>query len=129
MKLIKSMLAASGLMLLMTGAAHAKDEPKMATPAATPAAAAAPAGATAHGAHAGHGASAKDKAAAPMDINTATAKQLASLPKIGDVRAAAIIKGRPYKAKDELVDKKILSDDVYAAVKDMIIAKQKPAKK
>ena len=32
-------------------------------------------------------------------------------------------------AKDELTDKKILTDDVYAAVKDLIIAKQKPAKK
>ena len=110
MKLIKSLLVSSGLMLMMTGAVQAKDEPKMAAPAA----------AAAH---------TKAKAAAPMDINTATAKQLASLPKIGDVRAAAIIKGRPYKAKDELVDKKILSDDVYAAVKDLIIAKQKPAKK
>ena len=121
MKLIKSMFAASSLMLLMTGAVHAKDEQKMATPATMPA------GAAAHAAPAAM--AAKAKAGAPMDINTATAKQLASLPKIGDVRAAAIIKGRPYKAKDELVDKKILSDDVYAAVKDMIIAKQKPAKK
>ena len=111
MKLIKSMVVASGLMLLMTGAVHAKDEPKTAMPAAATAA------------------PAKAKAAAPMDINTATAKQLASLPKIGDVRAAAIIKGRPYKAKDELVDKKILSDDVYAADKELIIAKQKPAMK
>lgn len=114
MKLIKSMVAVSALMVLMTGAVHAKDEQK----AAAPAAAMAPAPAAA-----------KAKAAAPMDINTATAKQLASLPKIGDVRAAAIIKGRPYKAKDELVDKKILSDDVYAAIKEMIIAKQKPGKK
>ena len=115
MKLIKSMVVASGLMLLMTGAVQAKDEPKMATPAPAHAAA--------------HAAPAKAKAAAPMDINTATAKQLASLPKIGDVRAAAIIKGRPYKGKDELVDKKILSDEAYAEIKDLIIAKQKPAKK
>lgn len=107
MNLFKSMVVASGLVLLMTGAVQAKDEPKMAPAAAAPAA--------------------KAKAAAPMDINTASAKELATLPKIGDVRAAAIIKGRPYKAKDELVDKKILTDDVYAAVKDMIIAKQKPA--
>ncbi len=113
MKLIKSLVVASGLLLLLTGAVQAKDEPKTAAPAAAAAAPAAPA---------------KAKAAAPMDINTATAKQLASLPKIGEARAAAIIKGRPYKAKDELVDKKILSDDVYAAVKELIIAKQ-PAKK
>ncbi len=116
MNLFKSMVAASGLVLLMTGAVHAKDEPKPAAAAPAPAAASAKPAASA-------------KAAAPMDINTATAKQLASLPKIGDVRAAAIIKGRPYKAKDELVDKKILTDDTYAAVKDLIIAKQKAAKK
>ena len=109
MNLLKSMVLASGLVMLMTGAVQAKDEPKTAAVAkAAPAAD-------------------KAKAVAPMDINSATAKQLATLPKIGDVRAAAIIKGRPYKAKDELVDKKILSDDVYAAVKEMIIAKQKPA--
>lgn len=107
----KSMVVASALMLLMTGAVHAKDEMKPAAAAATPAAAPA---------------AAKANAAAPMDINSATAKQLATLPKIGEVRAGAIVKGRPYKAKDELVDKKILSDDVYATVKDMIIAKQKP---
>ena len=115
MNLFKSLVAASGLVLLMTGAVHAKDEPK-------PAAAAAPATAKA-------AAPAAAKAAAPMDINSATAKELATLPKIGEARAAAIIKGRPYKAKDELTDKKILTDDVYAAVKDLIIAKQKPAKK
>ena len=112
MKLLKSMIVASGLVLLMTGAAQAKDAPKTATPAAAAAAAPAPA-----------------KAAAPMDINTATAKELATLPKIGEARAAAIIKGRPYKAKDELTDKKILSADVYAGIKDLIIAKQKPVKK
>ena len=115
MNLFKTIAAAAGLVLLMTGAVHAKDEPKPAAAAAATAASAKPA--------------AGAKAAAPMDINTATAKQLASLPKIGDVRAAAIIKGRPYKAKDELVDKKILTDDTYAAVKDLIIAKHKPAKK
>ena len=64
-------------------------------------------------------------AAAPMDINSATAKQLATLDGIGDVRSAAIVKGRPYKAKDELVEKKIIPQDVYDKIKDKIIAKQK----
>ena len=68
-------------------------------------------------------------AAAPMDINSATAKQLATLEGIGDARSAAIIKGRPYNGKDDLVSKKILTQDVYDKIKDKIIAKQKPGKK
>ena len=59
-------------------------------------------------------------------INSATKKELSELPKIGDVRSAAIIKGRPYKGKDELVSKKILTEDVYNGIKDRVIAKQKP---
>ena len=60
----------------------------------------------------------------PMDINTATDKELASLPKIGEAKAKAIIKGRPFGGKDELVAKKILSQADYDAIKEMIIAKQ-----
>lgn len=75
-------------------------------------------------------AAAKDApVAALMDINSATAKQLATLDGIGDVRSAAIIKGRPYSGKDDLVNKKILTQAVYDVIKDKIIAKQKPAKK
>ncbi|MGC1579495.1 MAG: helix-hairpin-helix domain-containing protein [Beijerinckiaceae bacterium] len=62
---------------------------------------------------------------APLDINTATKKQLSALPGIGDVRSDAIIKGRPYKGKDELVQKNIIPDSVYQGIKDKIIAKQK----
>ncbi len=65
------------------------------------------------------------KSAEPMDINTASEKELASLAGIGEVRAKAIIKGRPYKGKNELVDKKIVPQKVYDDIKDKIIAKQK----
>jgi competence protein ComEA len=61
----------------------------------------------------------------PLDINTATKKQLSALPGIGDARSDAIIKGRPYKGKDELVQKNIIPDSVYQGIKDKIIAKQK----
>jgi competence protein ComEA len=61
----------------------------------------------------------------PLDINTATKKQLSALPGIGDARSDAIIKGRPYKGKDELVQKNIIPDSVYQGIKDKIIAEQK----
>lgn len=69
------------------------------------------------------------KAAEPMDINSATAKQLATLDGIGEARSAAIVKGRPYNGKDDLVNKKIIPQDVYDKIKDKIIAKQATAKK
>ncbi len=59
-----------------------------------------------------------------IDINTATKDELDALPGIGPARADAIIKGRPYKAKDELVDKKIIPKSVYDKIKDKIIARQ-----
>ena len=76
-------------------------------------------------------ASAKAEAAAValMDINSATAKQLATLDGIGEARSAAIVKGRPYNGKDDLVNKKVLTQDVYDKVKDKIIAKQAATEK
>ena len=59
---------------------------------------------------------AKAGKAEPMDINSASEKQLATLKGIGDVRAKAIVKGRPYKGKNDLVDKKIVPQAVYKLV-------------
>lgn len=60
-----------------------------------------------------------------IDINSATADQLDALKGVGKARAAAIVKGRPYKGKDELVQKGIVPQNVYDDIKDKIIAKQK----
>lgn len=60
-----------------------------------------------------------------LDINSATPEQLDALPGVGAVRTAAIIKGRPFKGKDELVQKGIVPQNVYDKIKDKIIAKQK----
>ena len=64
-------------------------------------------------------------AAALIDINTASKAELETLKGVGSARSEAIIKGRPYKGKDELVEKKILPKNVYDDVKDKIVARQK----
>ena len=72
---------------------------------------------------------AAEKKAELMDINSASEKDLATLSGIGEARSKAIVKGRPYKGKNELLDKKIIPENVYNDIKDKIIAKQGDAPK
>lgn len=57
-----------------------------------------------------------------LNLNAATATEFARLPGVGDARARAIIKGRPYRSKEELLKKKILPENVYEDIKGNVFA-------
>jgi competence protein ComEA len=69
-----------------------------------------------------------DNAAQPrgglLDINSASADELDKLPGIGSARAKAIIDNRPYRAKSDLAQRKVVPQNVYDQIKDRIVARQ-----
>jgi DNA uptake protein ComE-like DNA-binding protein len=67
----------------------------------------------------------KDK----VDINSASPEDLQKLPGIGEALSKKIVENRPYKRKDELVQKKVSPGPTYEKIKDHLIAKQPAAEK
>jgi DNA uptake protein ComE-like DNA-binding protein len=65
-----------------------------------------------------------EKKAAQIDINSASKQELMTIPGIGDAYAQKIIDGRPYRAKNQLVQNKIIPQATYDKISDQIIAKQ-----
>lgn len=80
--------------------------------------------AAAGGAVEGAGARTKAAATGPLDINSASAKELDALPGIGKAYAEKIIAARPYRTKNELLTKKVIPESTYERIKDLIIARQ-----
>ncbi len=55
-----------------------------------------------------------------ININTASASELDTLPGVGPVTSGKIIAGRPYQNISDLQSKKIVSASVYAKLKEKI---------
>ena len=65
-------------------------------------------------------------AASLIDINSASRDDLMTLEGIGEVRADAIIRARPFKAKTELVERRIVPEALYEKIADKVFARLPP---
>ncbi len=58
---------------------------------------------------------------ARVDINTASLQVLMQVPGLTRIWAARVVRFRPYRAKNNLLDRGILSPEIYSRVKDLIV--------
>jgi competence protein ComEA len=58
-----------------------------------------------------------------VDLNRATIFDLEQLPGIGGAEADKIIHGRPYRAKADLLSRRILTPTVYSQISPLVVAK------
>lgn len=65
-------------------------------------------------------------AASLIDLNSASRDDLMSLDGIGEVRAEAIIRARPFKAKTELVERRLIPESLYDKIADKVVARPVP---
>jgi DNA uptake protein ComE-like DNA-binding protein len=56
------------------------------------------------------------------DINHASAEELMQIPGMTRTWAARIVRFRPYRTKQDLVDQGVLTSEVYDRIKDYVIA-------
>ena len=69
-------------------------------------------------------------AAAPpapgIDLNSASRDELMTLEGIGEVKADAIIRARPFKAKTELVERRIVPEALYDRINARLTVRPVP---
>jgi competence protein ComEA len=61
-----------------------------------------------------------------IDINHASLEELLKVPGMTPSWAGRIVRFRPYRTKQDLLDKGIVSGEVYNRIKDSIIAHREP---
>lgn len=61
-----------------------------------------------------------------IDLNSASRDDLMTLEGIGEVRADAIIRARPFRAKTELVERRLIPEALYDKIADKVVARPPP---
>jgi DNA uptake protein ComE-like DNA-binding protein len=65
-------------------------------------------------------------ASSQLELNSASRDALMTLDGIGEVRADAIIRARPFKAKTELVERRLIPEALYEKISDKVFARPPP---